>query len=128
MKKCDISREEMINNLKNNSDKNFEHYKMHRLLTFSLDSFVKNAGVIILYNQMHFYISEMAKTFTDAELKVMHKNTEILDDLVDCALGKLPMRNSQICSGAVEKYIHQMQEFEEDGGMEWVHEATSWWN
>lgn len=116
MKKCDLTREELISSVKEKVNKEFMDFKNQTIMERSLTSFWNNAGVIYEYTILHHYIMEMAETFTNKQLRMLD-DSETLESLVDVALGKLPQKNAESCKSTLNKFFENMED-SQDGGLE----------
>ena len=116
MKKCDLTREELISSVKEKVNKEFIDFKNQTIMERSLTSIWNNAGVIYEYTILHHYIMEMAENFTNRQLRLLD-DSETLESLVDVALGKLPQKNAESCESTLNKFFENMEDFQ-DGGLE----------
>lgn len=115
MKKCNLTRAELISAVKKNVDEEYEYYKNHTMMEQSLKSIWENAGVIYQYTIFHHYIIEMINTFTNKELEYLN-DCETLEALVDFSLNILPQKNNEICKRTLNRYLKPVKEIE--GGLE----------
>lgn len=115
MKKCDLTQEELICDVKIKINQEFEYYKKS-LLEQSFNSLFNNAGVIYEYTILHHYIIAMIDTFTTKQLRTLN-DVETLESLVDLSMNYLPEKNAQSCKSVLNKYFDCMFD-EQDGEME----------
>lgn len=116
MKKCNLTRDELIESVKNQVDNEYECYRRLTIEQQPLKSIWKNAGVIYEYTILHHYITEMIDTFTKEQLEYLN-DSETLESLVDMSLRTLPQRNAESCKSVLNKFFKSMEDIQ-DGGMQ----------